>query len=289
MASEELSRDRTSAVLLDFNTIIDPVAMLASLVVFRQSHERLLVRGESLVYRYDYEDHSHPGMNFGRFDDKKAIGVASYICKRSPDDLSLQPDNLCLSLRLLQHALSEGIVTVLNDHLLGEWYGKDKMVSPDEIRSLPSFPYIDRNLYSGAKYKSLILQPDTPGRLEDLSMSLKQGWDVALGGRTFGPQDLIHHGKVKPKDLGQPREYLRLLAADRFSIYTSLIDEPGVLGAVSEATNAVIETQNYESELRWFLPKYALDAASMGAYSLVEMLWLIVKRKWWQRKPRDRD
>jgi hypothetical protein len=288
MTSDELSPVRTKTVLLDFNTIIDPVALLASLVVFRQSHERLFIRGESLVYRYDYEDSPHPGMNFGRFDDERALGIASYICKRPGDDLKLQPSNLCLSIRLLQHALAEGIVTVLNDHLLGEWYGKDKIVPPDEIRRLPSFRYIDRNLYSGAKYESLILQPDSPGRFQDLGMSLKQGWDVTLVGRTFSPQDLIDGAKVKPKDLGRPKEYIRLLTADRFSVYTSLIDEPGVLRAVSEATSAFVETQNYETELRWFLPKYVLDAVTFGTYSLVEMLWLIVKRNR-RQTPTNRD
>lgn len=288
MTSDEVSPIQAKTILLDFNTIIDPVALLASLVVFRQTHERLFVRGEALVYTYDYEDLPHPGMNFGRFDDEKALGIASYICKRPEDDLELQPSNLCLSIKLLQHALAEGIVTILNDHLFGDWYGEDKIIPPDEIRRLPSFHYIDQNLYSGAKYGALILQPDTPGRFQDLGMSLKQGWDVTLGGQTFSSQDLIDQAKVKPKDLGQPKEYIRLLTADRFRVYTSLIDEPGVLHAVSEATRAVVETQNYEAELRWFLPKYVLDALTLGTYSLVEMLWLIVKRNRHQT-PTNRD
>lgn len=278
MTSQELSTGRTKTILFDFNTIIDPVALLTSLVLFRQSHQQLFVRGESLVYRYDSEDLSSQEMNFGRFDDERAIVTASYICRRPVDDLTLHPNNLCLSIRLLQHALAEGMVTVLNDHLLGDWYGEDKRASPDEIRGLPSFRYIDENLYSGAKYGSLILQPDTPGRFEDLGMALKQGWDVTLGGRTFNPQNLIDGAKLKPKDLGLPKEYIRLLTADRFSIYTSLVNEPGMLGAVSEATKAVVETQNYETELRWFLPKYVLDTVTMGTYSLVEMLWVIIKR-----------
>jgi hypothetical protein len=289
----ELSPRPTKAMLLDFNTIIDPVALLVSLVIFRHSHERLLVRGESLVYRYDFEDRSHPGMNFGRFDDRRALGIASYICKRSGDDLKLQPSNLCLAMRLLQHALSEGIVTILNDHLFGEWYGRDKVVPLDEIRSLPSFSYIDQNLYSGAKYDALILEPDTPGqRFQDLGMSLKQGWDVTLGGRTFSLDALIVDGKVKPQNLGQLKEYVRLLNADRFSVYTSLIDEPGVLRAVAEATRDVVEGQNYKNELRWFLPKYALDAASLGTYSLAEMLWLIIKknlRQTREKRPNSAD
>lgn len=279
MTSDELSPTRAKTVLLDFNTIIDPVALLTSLVVFRQSHERLFVRGESLVYRYDFEDSPHPGMNFGRFDGKKALDVASYVCKRPPDDLEFKPSNLCLSIKLLQHAINESVVIVLNDHLLGEWYGNDKRVSPDEIRRLPSFGYIDRNLYSGAKYASLILQPDTPGRFEDLGMSLKQGWDVTLGGRTFSPQDLVDHAKVHPKDLGQQKEVIRLLTADRFNVYTALIDEPGVLRSISEATSAAVANKNYETKLRWFLPKYILSAATMGAYPLLEMLWLIVKKR----------
>src|SRR5688572_20341333 len=116
MTSDELSILPKKTILLDFNTIIDPIALLSSLIVFRRSHERLFIRGESLVYRYDYEHSPHPGMNFGRFDDERALDVASYICKRRGDDLTLQPDNLCLSIKLLKHALAEGIVTVLNDH-----------------------------------------------------------------------------------------------------------------------------------------------------------------------------
>lgn len=266
-------------VLLDFNTIIDPVSLLTSLVIFRQSHDHLCVRGESMVYQYDYEDHSHPGMNFGRFDDKDALTKAPYICSRSSDDLEFHPSNLCLSIRLLQHALNEGIVTILDDHLLGEWYGAGKRLSADEIRCLPSFEYIDKHIFSGAKYGKIILSTDTPGQQYfDVGMSLKQGWDVSIGGRTFDYRELIVQASVSEKNLGQHKEYIRVLSADKFRVYTSLIDEPSILNEISAATKVVVKNQKFESELRWFLPKYALGSATLGVYPLLEMLWLIVKR-----------
>jgi len=280
MDNDKIMPSQENVILLDFNTIIDPVSLLTGLTIYRKSHEKLYVRGESLVYQYNYESEPFLGDNFGRFDDKDALNMASSVCKRQSNDIELMPNNLCLAIRLLQHAIKERIITVLDDHLLGEWYRSDNYVSEKEINDLKAFKYIDKHLYSGAKYNSIILEPDTPGqRLRDISMSLKQGWDMTLGGRTFSFLDLENSAKIQPKNIGKYEETISLITAERFETYAAIIDNPNIFSSISEATTTAINEENYQKQICCFLPKYVANLFSIGTYSLIEQLWVIVKRQ----------
>lgn len=276
-------------LLLDFNTIIDPVSLLSCLITFRQTHENIHVRDESLIYRYNDENgkQNHGIPNFGNLSDRNILSLASRICKRSGDDLSLQSNNLCLALRLFRHALDEGIISILDDTLMGKWAGVDKSVSQEVLRQTPSFEYVDRNLFDGAKYGSVIFQPDKHQRYDDLALSLKQYWDTTLGGRTFNPIDLITESQCKPFDFGYQGEVIHVLNVEEFSTYTTLIDNPEILPIVLETAKSVVEDQKYENKVRWFLPKIVLNKLSLGTYPLFEMLWIIIKREFYEEKKKD--
>lgn len=271
------------AVLIDFNTVIDPVALFTCLLVFRKSHDRIHVRGDALVYQSHDLDSPSPVPELGNLTDPHALAMASSVCRRNADDLQFAPNNLCLALRLLQHAIDEGIVVVLNDHLFGEWYGADKRVSVEDVRSVPCFEFLDRRIHTGGLYGRTVLEPDTPGRYWDVAMSLRQGWDVAIGGRTFDARELVSAGSLGDGMAGGKTDnadsLLRRLHTDKFSTYTALLDHPDLLQTVSDAAIAVSKDAQYKNDLRWFLPRYLLDAATLSTYSLLEMLWVIIKRQ----------
>jgi hypothetical protein len=259
-----------TAILIDFNTIIDPVALLSCLITFRNTHDRIYVRSESLIYRWHHDPVERSlAENFGSLRDAGFLHIAPSICKRSKDDLRLQ-----------QHALDEGIITTLNDSFMGPWEGDDKMIDLQTLQRIPSFEYINHNLFDGGKYGNIILTTDKPGqRYDDLRMSLKQCWDVAIGGRTFSPLEMIANSKSKLYDLGYQAEVIRLLNAESFKTYTTLIDNPKLLPTIAEATKKVVHEENYKDKLRWFLPRFALSKLSMGTYTLVEMLWIIARHE----------
>ncbi len=268
-------------ILLDFNTIVDPISLLSCLITFRQTHENIYVRAESLIYWY-YDENRKIDPNerdHGNLQDKSVLNFASTLCKRNSDDLRLQESNLCLALRLLHHALDEGYISVLDDTLMGEWAAPDKSVSKDELHQMPAFDYIDQNLFTGVKYGNVLFQPDAPFRYRDIAMSLKQNWDSTFGGRTFNATDISINSKSKPFDMGYQAEIMKLIDAEKFRVYTTLLDNPQMLPLISNATQYVVKNKAYEKNVRWFLPKYALGALSLGIYPLIEMLWIIIKNK----------
>jgi len=270
-------------VLLDFNTIINPASLLSCLITFRQTHEKIYVRAESLIYMY--YDKSLTGQqggefsSFGRMSDLSALDAAEIICKRSREDLSLVPSNLCLAIKLLQHAINEKIITVLDDTLGGNWSGGEQYMSIEELRQIPSFGYIDQHIYSGGKYGNVILTTDMPQKYNDLTLSLHQGWDTSIGGRSFSATDLIKHSKGTPSNVGYESEVIPILKMDKLLDYLILIDNPNMLPSIARAAKTLIEEEDYKKKVRLFLPKFFVGKMTLGASSLIEMLWIIFKHE----------
>jgi len=82
-------------------------------------------------------------------------------------------------------------------------------------------------------------------------------------------------------------EVLTKLSFTTFDDIKRLIDDSSIFANTISVTRNLLEESNYKQELLMFLPKFGLDAISLGAYSQLEMLYKILKKQFKKENPNN--
>lgn len=257
-------------VILTFGAATDPVALMSHLLSHRTEAVQLVLSKAAEQVEYDYGGHEvYRGIEHDDFlEDVSGWNEFKDLGDR------LVPSNLPLAIKLLRHALSEGLI-----HRNGNVPDPAKPVGTP----LPGWGEREISRQNGLfEYLGTHFIAPQVGVFEakrlDVQSSVRAGHSLALDSlatdsfwRKFnGDERLVQTSPV---------------LADALSTTTATLDYYKSLVAKSSPTAAFLK--NYESALEkaeyrksvllWF-PEAAADALTSGAYSLVKMLYAIGRR-----------
>lgn len=265
-------------IILDFFVVSNPATLLEVLIVFRQSHRRLIVERQSVEHiAVDWRDNAIADFSFDLRDPEFITFISSDFATHGP--ASSATTNLPLALRLFQHALKEGYIEVLEAPSIKDPALKELARSLNPSRGGYGIDYPEH----GGANAPLTVGPDSPHTVAaNVDLALAGGYQVAFADPRFYKREndpLLQSGMFAEMATGVLRDLLSRWSARSFEELQAIVDHPTLLPQLVEGVSAIIEERQYHQDLKMFLPRVAADALTGGIAGYIEMLYRILKKQ----------
>jgi len=273
-------------IVLDFFVLSNPVRLIESLIVFRQSHRRLMAERLSVEnITIDWRDNTVGDVSFDLRDPEFITYINSDFAALSSE---VTPTNLPLALRLFQHSVKEGYIEVVEATSIQD---PDLIELRRRLNPARGSCLIDYPEHGGAN-APLTIGPDWPHTpTANLEVALAGGYQVAFGDPRFYERDsdpLLKSGMFAETATGVLRDVLSGWSSPSFEELRAIVDSPILLPRLVERVSSVIDDRQYRQDLKLFLPRVAADTLTGGIASNVEMLFRILKKQYEGWKDRER-
>jgi hypothetical protein len=268
-------------VVLDFRTITDPSSLVQSLTVFRQAHEEIYVSVHNLKVSFESDPLDLLGglVDLRDEDLTKRLAIAFDV-----NNLSLENWNLPLALRILQFAIREGYISVLDDPQWQQGVLVSSLPTEDPGRIEVHLPQAVEYLVSGDEERLEILPASCRNAfLKDVEFAASNDWQLVVGSTRLAnwlSGNLSHAGLIAELKAGTVRDVFPYWMPSSVREIFDAIATPSLLPNIVNATTRLIEQQGYRKDLLWFIPRFLADLASAGIASQVEMLYRICSHNW---------
>jgi len=277
-----LGSRRPEGVLLDFSSITDPAVLFESLILYRQTHDRLYVSEQSVNVYVESDPLDWHG---GRFDLRDPDFIGHIKRAIASDDISLESWNLSLALKIFQHSLKEGYIEILpnppKDPELDEFLESKGL---DRVRGR----YLE---FGGRVEESVQIGPLSGGReatLSDIRLAIGKGFQISVGSmtRTEVPlADLATAGLLAQVKDGELKQGIRLSNPSSLDDLYWAIARPCMLQQIVQATQSVIAERKVKEDLLFFFPRLLADKVTFGLWNAAEILYRVY-RHYLQRRSR---
>lgn len=265
------------SVLLDFFAITNPVILLESLILFRQTESEIVV-AESSVKNIEIDWATNDICDI-KYDLTNPEIIKFISSDWNLADAGIYNTNLPLAISIFQHAVREGYIKILSPKTKLDPHTSKLM----ENLSLPRGSILDYPDYGGMD-GPITICPDVPwDSYDNLSLALSNGFGLLPAHpelRKLKNDPLLHNTdlflKVEQKMMTEP---LHLRSLSDIDSYFALIDKPTLLPEIVEAANILFEDKNYKKDLKLFFPRLIFDTLTGGLASHAEMLFKIYRKK----------
>ncbi len=271
--SKTNGNDSARGILLDFASILDPLILLESLIIYRQTHKKIFLAEHSVSniafmwFRLGFEDY---------YDLREADILNSFDGHLDLNSTILANWNLPLAIKLLQHSIREGFIEVLpsNYDALGIRFLKESGLPT--FGGAQIFEFSFQNLF-------LTISPDIPQAFaSDVGIVLRNNLHASFSNpnHKFATNDpLTEKGILKKIKDGTLSHVLEIWRPNNFNEIYGLIAEPKLLPDIVNAAKEVTEDQAFKNDLLLFVPRFLADMATGGVYSVCEMAYKIYRKK----------
>ena len=265
-------------LVLDFQTVVDPVMLFNALCVYRHAYKQVYIPEEFLEIVY-VRDRYQGDITLNLLDerDSQFLREEEYC----PGDI-ITYDNLYLTARLLQHAIRQRYLLTYkssNATIEGlDWANVEKHPFFEAITDTIKVWILGKNYdvvptYGVGLGKRLII---------DLYNSKH---DIQLGRGCLSVINTMKNNKQEyVKQSGVLGAAIDNIQKETLAGYYRLIDSSDILYTVCLEIEKIQEEIEYKKNLLAFVPDQIFDKTTLGVYSCLKMLWVIIKHEHDARK-----
>lgn len=273
-----------NGVLIHWDVISDPFSLLKTIVTNKNLNKKIYVRRRELfVAHWDaYQAPIECGRDLS--DPKKREGLLEILAEMpwtDKNNFEFTWKNLYLAIRILNFALDEGIISIIDDDVSNEGWNSFKNLQND-----PLFESVIANITAFPSYDGWMCVTDSyvSEANVNLAFSLEYKLELVVNSTNF---DKIGYGKnlFKNKDaevFNLQSSILKEVNLDKWSEFQYLIAAPELFFKITTETKKIVETKILNDEIKMFVPKYLGDFFTFGGISAAHLIYK--KYKHWKNK-----
>ena len=273
-----------NGVLLHWDVVVDPYSLLKSIVVNRSLGRQLYIREEELfVEHWDaYEVPIPCGRDLAI--PQKREGLLEILTEMPWTDVNsfdFNWKNIYLAIRILNFAINEGVVSIIPGKITDTGWelfeaNKDDPLFDKILSNITSIPYYEGWACGTDAY---IYKANA-----NLAFALENNIDVVVNSPNFDKAGYAEKLFIENDSDIYPlqSQIIRDIELSKWSEFQYLVAEPELFFKVTNQTKKYIENQAIKEEVKWFIPKYAVDFFTFGSLSAAHLGYKAYKK--WKKK-----
>lgn len=260
----------SQGILIHWDVITDPFALLKTIVINKNINKRIFVRKSELFVSFwdGYQVPVERGICLSEINNRKLLlEIITEMPWTNKNNFNFNWQNLYLSISILDFALNEGIINIIEEDISEKGWDLFSTIKKD-----PLFENVIADITALPFYEGWMCVTDgyVHKANSNLAFSLEYKLDLVVNSSKF---DSIGYGeKLFKKDstnvFDLQSKVIKEANLTKWSEFQYLITEPELFFKLTNTSKEIIEKEALDDEIKLFIPKYIGDFFTFGGLSI---------------------